>query len=131
MKNQESKKLVKRLTEKLKQVKNEDIVLSRNAAVRTIEINEKYVTKNDYKQLVALYNQLKEDAILDVAKYEYMIKTNASKFPFLFKCSQSIYDFVRELRFGGPFYIAKEMCRQGKEIDYINEHFQKTRPSFM
>ena len=121
MKNQETKKLVKELTEKIKKTRDEKIVFTKNTIVKGHNFDEKYVTKNDFKELVALYNVIKNDDVLDTKKYEDLINDNAKKFPFLFKCNESIYDFISELRWHGVYFIAKEMCRQGKEIDYINE----------
>ena len=120
MKNQESKKLVKELILKLKQIKDVEIKFTKNKIIKCHNIDEKYVTKRNYKELVALFALLKDDNDFDAKKYEKMIDQNAKKFPFLFKCYESIYDFVSELKFGGPIFIAKEMSRQGKEIDYIH-----------
>ena len=126
MKNQESKKLVKELTLKLKQIKDEEITIAKNTINRKSKIEEKYVSLSNYKELIALYNLIKIDVVFYAQKYEDMIVENSKKFPFLFKCNQSIYDFVSELKYGGPLHIAKEMNRQGREIDYINENYGKS-----
>lgn len=121
MKNQENKNLLKELTANYKEIKNKEIQVERVTVIKRPKINEKYVSKNDYKELVALYDMIKHEGSLNCKQIENMIKDNSKKFPFLFKCNQSIYDFVNELKCNGPYFVAKEMNRQGKEIEYINE----------
>ena len=124
--NQERKKLVNELVARIRKVKDGDITLTKSKINNGHNVDEKYVSKKDYKELVALFEILKNDNYFVAHTYEKMIDENHKKFPFLFKCNHSIYDFVTELKCGGPYYIAKEMCRQGKEIDYINKHIGKS-----
>ncbi len=121
MKNQENKKLIKELIESYKEIKNKEIQIRSITVIKRPKISEKFVSKNDYKELVALYDIIKHEGSIDVAKIENMITANAKKFPFLMKCCESIYDFVNELRCNGPYFIAKEMTRQGKEIEKMQK----------
>ena len=124
MNNQEKKELVKLLTEKKKEIKNKNIQIEQATVLKKPRVDKKYVTENNYKELVVLYEMMREKPDISLEDVEKLIQQNAISFPFLNKCLISIYDFVSELRCNGPYYIAKEMSRQGKEIDYINENIK-------
>jgi len=126
MNKQENKRLVKLLTEKKRELKHKNIQIEQITLIKRPRIDKKYVSDNDYKELVVLYETLKEKSDLSIAEVEKLIVQNSVNFPFLKKCYDSIYDFVSELRFGGPYYIAKEMSRQGKQVDYINTNILKS-----
>ncbi|MBE7707054.1 MAG: hypothetical protein E7Z91_07445 [Cyanobacteria bacterium SIG30] len=122
MNNQEKRQLVKLLSEKKKKLKNKVVPIEQVTVIKRPRIDKKYVSDNDYKELVILYDTMKEKPEVSIQSIEYFIEHNSSSFPFLKKCLMSIYDFVSELRCNGPYFIAKEMTRQGREIDYINSH---------
>ena len=126
MKNHEQKSLIKLLTEKKKEMKNKNVIIERTAILKKPRVDKKYVSDSDYKELLSLYDLIKENSNITNVEIESLIENNAMNFPFLKKCLMSIYDFVSELRCGGPYYIAKEMSRQGKEIDYINNYILKS-----
>ena len=125
MNNQDKRALVKLLTKKKKEMKNKNIQIAKTTVLKRPRVNNKHVTEINYKELVILYDLLKEKPNLSNVEVENLIEQNAVSFPFLKKCLISIYDFVSELRCNGPYYIAKEMSRQGKEIDHINNNIFK------
>lgn len=126
MNNQEKRQLIKVLIEKKKSLKDKTIQIEKTTILKRPRVDKKYVTESNYKELVVLYDLIKENSNITNVEIETLIENNAINFPFLKKCLMSIYDFVSELRCGGPYYIAKEMSRQGKEIDYINNYILKS-----
>ena len=122
MKNQETKQLVKIMTEKKKELKNKNIQIEKTTILKRPRVDKKYVTESNYKELLVLYDLLKGKPELNDAEVASLIEKSEAKFPFLKECLDSIYNFVTELKCNGPYYIAKEMSRQGKEIDYINKN---------
>lgn len=121
----ENKTIIKQLTDKIHEMKNKNIQFERVTVIKRPKIDEKYVTKENYKELVSLYEVIKNNEEISVDSIERMLDENPKKFAFLNKCNQFIFNFVVELKCNGPYFIAKEMSRQGKEIDYINNHLMK------
>lgn len=117
-----NKKLVKELKDRVKATKNKNIQIEQVTIIKRPKIDEKYVTKENYKELVALYELIKNNENLNLDSVERMLDENPKKFTFLNKCNQYIFDFINELKCKGPYFIAREMSRQGKEIDYINSN---------
>jgi len=74
---------------------------------------------------VAFYKYLKEQEDVDFELLDFVLEENKLKVPYLHKCNNSIYEFAQTLKCMGPEYIANEMTRQGKEIDYINREIIK------
>lgn len=122
---QDNKKLVKELTQKLKENRDIDFRFERISIVKKPQIDEKIVTKANYRELVVLYESIKNKDGVNIQEIENIIEGNEKKFPYLYKCNQSIYNFVVELRCNGPYYIAKEMTRQGKEIQRMQQDIEK------
>jgi len=110
------------LIEKKKNIKDKSVTIEKTTILRKPRVDKKYVSDSDYKELVIMYDVIKDNSNLTNTEVENLIIKNSNHFPFLKKCNDSIYDFVTELRCGGPYVIAKEMSRQGREIDYINSH---------
>ena len=125
MNKQENKRLVKNLIENYKEINDQNLVIEKITVIKRPRIDEKYVSKNDYKELVALYEFLKDNPELSVSEIEKLVDENQKKFKFLNKCLESIFNFVTELKCRGPYFIAKEMSRQGREIDHINNNLIK------
>ena len=126
MNNNSRKQLVKLLTEKKKKLKDKNIQIEKPTIIKKPIVDEKYVSECDYKELVALYELIKEMPNLSNYELENIIEQNHNSFPYLTKCLNSMYDFITELRCGGPYSIAREMARQGKELDHINNHIFKS-----
>lgn len=127
MKNKENKKLVKELLQRLKQNEYKELPVEKITVIKKPRIDKRYVTDKDYKELVVLYEHMKSTQDFSYLDIEATIMKHKSKFPFLFKCNESIYNFVEELYCSGPYLTAKEMSRQGKEIAKYNEDFGESK----
>lgn len=120
----ENKKLLKELTDKIRKVTKQELEIKKSNVIKQPEIDFKYVSKNNYKELIGLYNYMKAQESLDLSELERFIDKNKVRFPYLYKCNESIYDFASTLLCSGPQFIAREMTRQGKEIEYITENIK-------
>ena len=124
MNKREQKNLIRKLTDKIKNTTYEDLKIKNNPLHKRKQILDKYVSIDDYKQLVGFYKFLKSFNEIDYVVIENLIDSN-KKFTFLKKCQQSIYQFTQTLYCFGPQYVAQEMSRQGKEVEYINNEFNE------
>lgn len=121
-----SSQFVKDLTDCIKNISKEDMGIYTNAAKLNF-VDSKYINKGEYKQVVGLYKYIKNQELpADEYKYfkilEIKIVNNQSNFKYLKRCCDYIFDFASTLNFYGPAYIAQEMARQEKEIEYINNN---------
>ena len=126
MEKKEQRNLVKQLIEKKKAFKDKSVIIEKTTILSRPRVNKKYVSDSNYKELLVLYDFMKDNSDLCISEIENLIEHNALSFPFLKKCYDSIYDFVSYLKCNGPYYVAKEMSRQGKEIEYINNNILKS-----
>ena len=125
MKRRENKKLIKELMKRIKTTTGQDIMLKYDPIHKNRSALSKYVSLENYKELVAFYKYLKEKEDVDFELLDFVLEENKLKVPYLHKCNNSIYEFAQTLKCMGPEYIANEMTRQGKEIDYINREIIK------
>lgn len=124
MEQDRNKQFVKALTKSIKEVKDSELIIKSNSVIKKPKIDEKYISMKDYKEVVGLYNYVKELEILsegyvDFAQIENDIFNNSKKFKYLKECCEAIYNFVSTLRFYGPINIAKEMTRIGRANDKL------------
>ena len=125
MNKETTKHLIKELTQRIKNVKCEELSINDSKIIKQPSIDTKYITEKNYKELVGLYNYMKAQESLDLTAIERFVDVNKIRFPYLHKCNESIYDFASTLLCSGPQFIAREMTRQGREIDYINNNIIK------
>lgn len=126
MEQDRNKQFVKDLTRSIREVKDSELIIKFNSAIKKPKIDEKYISRKDYKEVVGLYNYVKEldissEGCVDFAQIENDIFNNGKKFKYLKECCESIYNFVSILRFYGPANIAKEMTKIGR----VNDKFLK------
>lgn len=108
----ETKKLVKELTEKIKH--------ERRNQVGTFEKDEgglfktktvfaaKSMTKANYRQLFGLYKFMKEHPEMKEDEIRLLLHKKSLEFGFLIKCDRTIEDFFSELVKHGPASMAEE-----------------------
>lgn len=123
MKN--SRKLIKMLVERIKQTQDDEIEYSTNLIHKKPMVDAKYVSPKNYKEIVGFYNFIRDNQDLNDDELESILTNNKFRFEYLNKCNDCIFEFISTLRCRGPKYIAKEMTRQGKEIEYINKNLIK------
>ena len=111
MENEERKKLVVKLYDKMRfaksQAKSKEDKDNNSLFVKPVgySLNPKYISHKQYFQIAQFYNFLKENPELTNEDIKGILNTN-NKFSFLRKLDKSMPDFLEELKMHGPMCIA-------------------------
>ena len=119
--NNETKKLVVALTEKIKQERQKEIGdgFQRDGELfkTTFKFNAKSMTKNQYIKIFALYEFMQDNPNLSEEEIRKVIYTKTINFAFLVECDRTMDNFLTELKKHGPVSMAYEIERQHKSVE--------------
>ena len=71
-----------------------------------VKFKSKYVSKNEYNQLLGMFKYLLENPKYDDGVLRKTIRKHPIKYGFLIECDTRIDDFFSELKKHGAYYIA-------------------------
>lgn len=119
--NDETKKLVVALTEKIKQERQKELGdgFQRDGELfkTTFKFNAKTMTKSQYSQLFALYTFMEENPNVTEDEIRKVLHSKSINFWFLNKCDANIEDFISELRKHGPVSMALKVENRNKGLE--------------
>ena len=119
--NDETKKLVLALTEKIEIHKKKQIgenFEEDNGLFKTkVKFNAKSMNKYQYSQLCALFDFMLDNPKLNEAEIRKVLRSKSINFAFLNKCDNDIEGFLEELKKHGPVSMAYEIERQNGGLE--------------
>ncbi len=126
MEKQTNEKLVQKLIERLRVAKTNAQEQNKKDKFPKLliggeeRINQKYISNEQYFQIVQLYNFLKEYEDLTHEEFEEILKTKFGKFMFLRRLNKIVKNLDEELRDHGVRYVAIKFA----EIKYSKDFFK-------
>ena len=119
--NDQTKKLVAALTEKIEIHKKKQIgenFEKENGLFKTkVKFNSKSMSKYQYSLLFALYDFMKDNPKATDMEIRKVLRSKSINFAFLNKCDNNIENFLEELKKHGPVSMAYEIERQNGGLE--------------